>query len=42
MEIERTDNGVVYFYVDEEYLKKYGLELKTFRYKRQQYIQYSR
>ena len=34
MEIERADNGVVYFYVDEEYLKKYGLELKTFRYKR--------
>lgn len=31
MEIERTDNGTIYFYVDKEYLKKYGLEIETFR-----------
>ena len=31
MEIERTDNGVVYFYVDEENLKKYCLDLKKIR-----------
>ncbi|NDO49186.1 hypothetical protein FMM75_07035 [Lachnospiraceae bacterium MD335] len=31
MKIERTDKGIVYFYVEEEYLKQYGLELQTFR-----------
>lgn len=31
MEIERTGNGIIYFYVDEEYLKKYGLKLEMFR-----------
>lgn len=31
MEIERMDDGILYFYVDEEYLKKYGLEIETFR-----------
>lgn len=31
MEIERTDKGIVYFYVDEEYLKRYGLKLETIR-----------
>lgn len=31
MKIERTDEGIIYFYVDEEYLKRYGLGLDTFR-----------
>ena len=31
MRIEKTDKGVIYFFVEEEYLKKYGLELETFR-----------
>lgn len=31
MRIKRTDNGRIYFYVDKEYFKKYGLEIETFR-----------
>ena len=31
MVIERMNDGRLYFYVDEEYLKKYGLEIETFR-----------
>lgn len=31
MEIERTDDGIIYFYVDKKYLKKYDLEIETFR-----------
>lgn len=31
MDIERTDDGIICFYVDKEYLKKYGLEIETFR-----------
>lgn len=31
MRIERTDSGRIYFYVDKEYLEKYGLEIETFR-----------
>lgn len=31
MRLERTDNGRICFYVDKEYLKKYGLEIETFR-----------
>lgn len=34
MEIKRTDKGIIYFYVDEEYLKKYGLQLEIFRNKK--------
>ena len=30
MEIERMDDGILCFYVDEKYLKKYGLEIETF------------
>ncbi len=31
MEIERMGGGRLCFYVDEEYLKKYGLDIETFR-----------
>lgn len=31
MKIERTGGGIVYFYVDEEYLRKYNLNIETFR-----------
>lgn len=31
MEIVRSNNGLIYFCVDEEHIKKYGLNLETFR-----------
>lgn len=31
MEIERTDDGIIYFYVDKKYLKKYDLEIEIFK-----------
>jgi len=31
MKIERTNQGIIRFYVDEEYLKKYHLEIETFK-----------
>ena len=31
MEIKRTGEGIIYFYVDEEYLKKYGVKFETFK-----------
>lgn len=34
MEIERTDNGIIYFYVDKKYLEKYGLKIEIFKTKK--------
>ncbi len=31
MKIERTSRGIIRFYVDEKYLKKYHLEIETFK-----------
>ncbi len=31
MKIERTNRGIIRFYVDEKYLKKYHLEIETFK-----------